>query len=143
MAVRILVIDDYKDWRKQIRLLLRVRPEWNVICEASDGFEGVQKAEELRPDLILLDIALPNLDGIESARRIRQVFPDSKIIFLTADSSLDVAEVALSTGVHGFVHKLWAGSQLLPAIDAVLRGDRFVTNTSVYRYKSRKMSLNS
>jgi CheY-like chemotaxis protein len=73
--IRILVVDDYKDWRDQVRLLLRARPELQIICEVSDGQEAVQKAEELKPDLILLDIGLPRLSGIEAARQIRQVSP--------------------------------------------------------------------
>jgi DNA-binding NarL/FixJ family response regulator len=117
---RILLVDDHKDWRKRVRLLLRERPECQIIGEASDGLEAVQKAEELKPDLILLDIGLPNVNGIEAARRIRQLSPNSKIVFLSAEYSLDVVQVALSTGAHGFVNKARAQSELLRAIDAVL-----------------------
>ena len=104
-SIRILLVDDYKDWRDQVRLLLQERPEWQIIFEASDGFEAVQKAEELKPDLILLDIGLPGLNGIEAARRIRQLSPNSKIIFLSMETSLDVVQVALSTGAEGYVRK--------------------------------------
>jgi CheY-like chemotaxis protein len=93
-----------------------------------DGSEAVQKAEELRPDLIVLDIGLPKLNGIEAARRIRQVSPNSKIVFLTTENSPDVAQAALSTGAEGYVHKARAQSDLLPAIDAGLRGEQFVSN---------------
>lgn len=130
MAIRILVVDDYKDWRDQVRSLLQARPEWQIICEVSDGPEAVQRAEELKPDLILLDIVLPKLNGIEAARRIRQVSPDSKIAFLSADNSSDIVQVALGTGAAGFIHKVRALSELLPAIDAILRGGHFVSNTS-------------
>ena len=130
MAIRILVVDDYKDWRDQVRLLLQARPEWQIICEVSDGPEAIERAEELKPDLILLDIGLPKLNGIEAARRIRQVSPDSKIAFLSADNSSDTVQVALGTGAAGFIHKARARSELLPAIDAVLRGGQFVSNTS-------------
>ena len=92
-SIRILIADDYEDWRHEVRLLLQVRPELQVICEALDGPEAVQKAEELKPDLILLDIGLPKLNGIEAARRIRQLSPDSKIIFLM-DNSPDVVKAA-------------------------------------------------
>ena len=102
-------------------MLLLVRPECQIVCEVSDGSEAVQKAEELRPDLIVLDIGLPKLDGIEAARRIRQVSSNSKIVFLTMDNSPDVAQAALSTGAQGFVHKIRAQSELLPAIELVLR----------------------
>ena len=129
-SFRILLVDDYEDWRNQVRLLLRERPEWRIIGEVSDGLEAVQKAEELKPDLILLDMGLPNVNGIEAARRIHQLSPNSKIVFLSADNSLDVVQAALSTGAHGFVHKARAQSELLPAIDAVLRGGQFVSSTS-------------
>jgi len=121
------VADDYKDWRSQVRLLLQARPEWQIICEVSDGSEAVQKAEELQPDLILLESSLPNLNGIEAARRIRLLSPNSKIVFLSLDNSLDVVQIALSTGAQGYVYKARAQSDLLPAIDAVLTGKQFVT----------------
>ena len=120
-AIRILVVDDYEDWRRRISQLLQVHPEWQVVCEVSDGLEAVRKAEELRPDLILLDIGLPGLNGIEAARRIRQLSPNSRIVFLSADNSQDVVQVALSTGAQSCVHKTRASNDLLPAIDAVLR----------------------
>jgi DNA-binding NarL/FixJ family response regulator len=120
-AIRILVVDDYEDWRRRISQLLQVHPEWQVVCEVSDGLEAVQKAEELRPDLILLDIGLPGLNGIEAARRIRQLSPNSRIVFLSADNSQDVVQDALSTGAQSCVHKTRASNDLLPAIDAVLR----------------------
>ena len=129
MTIRVLVVDDYKDWRDQVRSLLRARPEWEIICEASDGSEAVQKAEELKPDVILLDIGLPGLNGIEAAHRIRQLSPNSKIIFLSMETSPDVVQVALSTGTEGYVRKTDVHGDLLPAIDAVLRGKQFVSGS--------------
>jgi DNA-binding NarL/FixJ family response regulator len=126
--IRILVADDHEGWRRQARLLLRVRPELQVICEASDGPEAVQKAEELRPDLILLDISLPKLNGLEAARRIRQLAPESKILFLTQESSADVAQEALSLGALGYVVKARAGTDLLAAVQEVLQGKQFVSS---------------
>jgi DNA-binding NarL/FixJ family response regulator len=124
--IRILLVDDYKDWRKTIRLLLQERSEWQIIFEASDGFEAVQKAGELKPDLILLDIGLPKLNGIEAARWIRRQSPDSKIVFLSQQNSLDIVQEALSTGAQGYVYKASAQSDLLPAIEAALRGIQFL-----------------
>jgi DNA-binding NarL/FixJ family response regulator len=95
----------------------------------SDGLEVVRKAEELRPDLILLDIGLPNLHGIEAARRIRQVSPDSKTLFLSMNTAPDVVQEALSTGAQGYVYKASTQTDLLPAIEAVLRGEQFVSST--------------
>ena len=128
-SIRILIVDDFKDWRRQVRSLLQARPEWQVIAEASDGSEAVQKAEELKPDLILLDIGLPKLNGIEAARQIRQLSPSSKIIFLSQNNDLDVVQAALGTGAQGYVYKADARSDLLPAIDAVLRGKQFVSSS--------------
>jgi DNA-binding NarL/FixJ family response regulator len=124
--IRILVVDDYDAWRNQVRFLLQARPEWQVICEASDGLEAVRKAEELKPDLVLLDIGLPKLNGIEAAQQIRQLSPTSRIIFLSLHDSPDVVQAAFSTGALGYVHKRDAGRELLPAVDAVLRGKQFV-----------------
>jgi DNA-binding NarL/FixJ family response regulator len=127
--IRILVVDDFKDWLRQVRLLLQSRPECQVIGEASDGSEAVQKAEELKPDLIVLDVGLPNLSGIEAARQIRQRSPNSEIIFLSQNSDLDVVRAALDTGALGYVCKTDAGRELLPAMDAVLRGKQFVSGS--------------
>jgi DNA-binding NarL/FixJ family response regulator len=127
--IRILVVDDFKGWPRQVRLLLQSRPECQVIAEASDGSEAVQKAEELKPDLIVLDVGLPNLSGIEAARQIRQRSPNSEIIFLSQNSDLDVVRAALGTGALGYVSKTDAGRELLPAMDAVLRGKQFVSSS--------------
>ncbi len=126
--IRVLVVDDFKDWPRQVRLLLQSRPECQVIAEASDGSEAVQKAEELKPDLIVLDVGLPNLSGIEAARQIRQRSPNSQIIFLSQNSDLDVVRAALGTGALGYVRKIDAERELLPAVDAVLRGKQFVSS---------------
>src|SRR5882672_2351367 len=128
-SIRILIADDYEGWRRQVRLLFEERPQWQVIAEASDGSEAVQKAEELKPDLILLDIGLPKLSGIEAARRIRQLSPNSKIVFLSQNNDRDVVRAALSTGALGYVHKTDAQSEVLPAVDAVLRGKQYVSSS--------------
>lgn len=134
MTIRILIVDDYEDWRRTVRQLLQERPELQVICEVSDGLEAVEKAVELKPDLIILDIGLPTLNGIEAARRMKPLSPSSKIIFLSQDNSFDPEELALSTGALGYVHKTDVRSDLLPAIEAVLRGKQFVSR-GVKAYK--------
>jgi DNA-binding NarL/FixJ family response regulator len=129
LPIRILVADDHEGWRRQVRSLLQARTEWQVIAEAADGAETVQKAEELKPDLILLDIGLPKMSGIEAARRIRQLSPNAKIVFLSMYNSPDVVQVGLSTGALGYVHKTDVNRELLPAMETVLRGKQFVSSS--------------
>jgi DNA-binding NarL/FixJ family response regulator len=128
-TIRILIADDYADWRSQVRSLLQAQPEWQVIAEALDGSEAIQKAEELKPDLVVLDIGLPKLNGIEAARRIRQLSPSSKIIFLSQNNDPDVVRAALSTGAQGYVCKTDARRELVLAVDVVLRGKQFVSSS--------------
>jgi len=109
--------------------VLQAQPEWQVISEASDGLEAVEKAQGLKPDLILLDIGLPKLNGIEAARQIRQLSPSSKIIFLSQNNDLDIVRAALDTGARGYVRKADVKRELLPAMDAVLRGEQFVSSS--------------
>ena len=125
--VRILIADDYGPWRRELCRLLGGQPELRVVCEALDGAEAVHKSAELKPDLILLDISIPKMNGIEAAREIRKLSPRSKIVFVSLDNSPLVVKVALSTGAQGYVYKARAQSELLTAIAAVLRGERFIT----------------
>jgi DNA-binding NarL/FixJ family response regulator len=127
--IRVLVVDDHEPFRRFVRTTLSARPELQVISEASDGLEAVQKAVELQPDLIVLDIGLPSLNGIEAARRIRKLSPKSTILFLSQESSAEVVQEALCLGALGFVTKVHAGSQLLVAVEAVLRNEQFVSST--------------
>jgi DNA-binding NarL/FixJ family response regulator len=123
---RVLVVDDYEPFRRFICSTLGRRPEVHIVCEVSDGLEAVQKAEELQPDLIVLDIGLPTLDGIEAARRIRRLSPEAKILFVSQESSTDVVQEALRLGALGYIAKTNAGIELLAAVDAVCQGRRFV-----------------
>jgi DNA-binding NarL/FixJ family response regulator len=122
-----LIIDDFEPFRRFILLALQQSAVFQTIYQASDGLHGIQQAEDLQPDLILLDIGLPKMNGIEAARRIGEVSPRSKILFITQESSVDVVHEALSLGAHGYVLKCDAASELLPAVEAVLRGGRFVS----------------
>jgi DNA-binding NarL/FixJ family response regulator len=125
--IRVLVVDDYEPWYGFISNTLKDQPELEVVQHVSDGLEAVQQAEQLQPDLILLDIGLPTLNGIEAATRIREVSPTSKILFVSENRSVDIAEKALRTGGGGYVLKSDAGKELLAAIKAVLEGKRFVS----------------
>ena len=126
-AVRILVVEDHQLFRQFEIGLLEEKPGLQVVGETSDGLEALQRAVELRPDLILLDIGLPNLSGIEVARRVRRLVPQAKIVFLSVESSSAFVQEALSVGALAYVHKQRAGD-LLAAIDAVLAGKRFVSS---------------
>jgi DNA-binding NarL/FixJ family response regulator len=126
-STRVLVVDDYEPWRHFVSAALRSQPELEIIGQVSDGAEAVRQARELRPDLILLDIGLPTINGIEAARRIRECTPQSKILFVSENRSPDIAEEALATGAGGYLVKSYASSELLPAIKAVLEGKRFVS----------------
>jgi DNA-binding NarL/FixJ family response regulator len=126
-SVRVLLIDDYADFRALIRSVLQKHLDFSVISEASDGLQAVQKAGELQPDLILLDADLPYLHGIEVARRITQLAPKAKILFLSVNRSPDVAIEALLAGASGYVVKTQIAKELLPAIEAVLQGRQFIS----------------
>jgi DNA-binding NarL/FixJ family response regulator len=121
VSVRILIADDFEAWRLEVRTLLQSRTDWQIVSEAQDGLEVVQKASKIRPDIVLLDIGMPRMNGIAAAEQIRQLSPNSKIIFLSMNSDADVINAALSIGVDGFVLKMAAGSELIPAIDEALR----------------------
>jgi DNA-binding NarL/FixJ family response regulator len=119
-AVRVLIAEDFPLFRQFVCSTLAKGRDLEVIGEVSDGLEAVQRAVELKPDLILLDIGLPRMNGIEAARQIRKLVPECKIIFLSQESSANVVEEALNTGACGYVVKARAGSQLLAAVDAAI-----------------------
>ena len=126
-TLRVLIVDDYEPFRQFIATKLQTNPQLRIMKEACDGAEAVQQAQELQPDLILLDIGLPTLNGIEAARRIRKVSPTSKILFVSENRSWDIVEEALRTGAGGYVVKSDAAGELLLAVNAVLGGKRFVS----------------
>ena len=128
MHLRILVVDDYTVWRQHIRSILEPWPELEVIGEASDGLEALQNAEQLSPDLILLDIGLPKLNGIAVEYRLCETVPAAKVIFVTQNDDLDVVEAVFRNRTQGYVLKSDARRELVPAIQTVLRGDRFLSS---------------
>ena len=127
MTNRVLVVDDHDDWRRYIAAAVDKGPRCRVIGEAADGLEAVQKAGILKPDLTIVDIGLPTLNGIDVARRILQLVPDSKVLFLSEHRSSDIVSAAMATGAAGYVVKAHAGSDLTPAIDAIIDGKQFVS----------------
>ena len=126
-AVRVLIVEDFQPFQQYLCSTLGINPEFHVIGVVSDGLEAVDQAEKLRPDLILLDVGLPGLNGIEAARRIRKLSPESRILFVTQESSADFAQEAISLGARGYVVKAQAESELSAAIEAVRKGENFVS----------------
>jgi|HubBroStandDraft_6_1064221.scaffolds.fasta_scaffold315660_1 DNA-binding NarL/FixJ family response regulator len=123
----ILVVDDFERWRHLVSSMIGKEGDLQVAGEASDGLEAVQKAKALKPDLVLLDIGLPKLNGLVVARRIRRLSPCSKILFLSQESSPDVVREALKVGV-GFVVKTDAAKELLSAVNAVMLDRQFLSS---------------
>jgi len=120
-------VEDFKPLQSFVSALLQENREGYSVYEASDGLEAVRYAVDLNPDLILMDIGLPTLNGIEAARQIHQLVPQSKIVFVTQETSTAVVEEACNVGASGYVCKARAASDLLPAVRAVLRGEQFVS----------------
>jgi DNA-binding response OmpR family regulator len=127
MTIRTLVVDDHEAWRRFISASLRKNSQYEVIGEIADGLQAVHAATKLQPDLLVLDVGLPTISGIEVARRILGFLPGVKILFVSEHRSRDIAEAALEAGAHGYVFKWNAGVELLPAVDAIVKGQRFLS----------------
>jgi len=125
--VRVLLADDYEPWRRCVSSLFLKRPEWRIIGEVSDGLEAVQKVEELNSDLVLLDLSLPSITGVDAAKQIRLAAPATKIVFITAYRDSEAMQIVLRAGADGYVIKWEISRELLPALDAVLCGGRFIS----------------
>jgi len=125
-SVRILIVDDSEPWRRSVCSFLQANPVWQVIYEATNGLEAIEKSRELQPDLILLDINMPELNGIEAARQIQTLAPSSKILFLSESRSADVVREAFRVGGCGYVVKSDAASDLPAALEAVVANKLFV-----------------
>jgi DNA-binding NarL/FixJ family response regulator len=131
MALRILVVDDFEPWRRFVSSTFEKQKDLQILLEVSDGLEAVHRSKDLRPDLVVLDIGLPTLNGIKAGQRIREVSPNSKILFLSEQISPDIAEAALEAGGNGYVVKSDAGRELLAAVRAVREGKRYISNRFV------------
>jgi DNA-binding NarL/FixJ family response regulator len=127
-VVQVLIVEDFQAYRAFVVSLLREKPSLQIVCEVEDGLQAVARAQELSPDLILLDIGLPGLNGIETARQILKIIPESRIVFLTQETASEVVHEAFNLGAWGYVVKSQAGRELLGAIEAVLDGKRFVSS---------------
>jgi DNA-binding NarL/FixJ family response regulator len=131
--IRVLIVDDHEAARRSLRSTLSSSVKIEVVGESADGEEAVKRADELRPDIVLLDISLPGISGIEAARLIAKVSAHSRIIFVSQHDSVRIAKDALRVGAHGYVVKSDAGRDLVAAIEAAYGGQTFVSRTLVDR----------
>jgi DNA-binding NarL/FixJ family response regulator len=132
---RVLIVDDSEPWRRVLRSIIEANGRWLLVAEAADGVSAVEQALVLQPDLVLLDVSLPSLNGIEAARRILAENPASRILFLSDHRSRQIVDVAIAAGARGYVVKADAGPELLTAMEAVVDGRSFtsrsVTSTTI------------
>jgi DNA-binding NarL/FixJ family response regulator len=133
--IRILLVDDHEVFRRYVASMLKERANVQIVGEAEDGLQAVMQAEALQPDVILLDIGLPGINGIEVARQIGEIANKARIIFLTQESSAEVVNAAFELGAWGYITKVCAGAELLSAVDAVSQGERF-TNENSHNHNS-------
>ena len=124
---RVLVVEDHEPFRRALCGLLRQRPDVQIVGEADDGIDAIRQAEALRPDVVMLDIGLPTVSGIEVGDRIRASMPDARLMFVTNESSLDIVEHVYKRGAHGFVYKPRAQRDVLRVFESIVRGSRFVS----------------
>lgn len=127
--VRVLVVEDYDPIRHFLLTTLRRNARFEIIGEASNGIDAIQKLQSLKPELILLDIGLPELNGIEVARQVRSFSPKTKILVISENRSWDIVQEALRSGADGYVLKNDAGRELLHALESVLQGVQFISKS--------------
>jgi len=127
-SIQVMVVEDFQPFRQFICSKLEQRSQLQLVCEVFDGLEAVQKAIQLMPHLILLDIGLPTLNGIEAARRILEHSPESRIIFWSQETAAEIVQGAMRLGAWGYVFKAHAERDLLLAIETVMSGNRFVSS---------------
>jgi CheY-like chemotaxis protein len=126
---RVLIIEDHELWQHFIPTLFQHDPEYQVIGVSADGLDGLQRAQESMPDLVLIDVGLPFFNGIETACRIREVCPNSRIIFFSENSDPETVRTAFAVGAHGYILKSDAAVDLLPSMRAVLLGKQIVSDS--------------
>jgi two-component system response regulator DegU len=125
---RILLVDDFQPWREWVHANLAVDRRFRIVGEAKNGPEALERARKLKPDLVLLDIELPELNGIEVSKQLMELAPNAKILVVTQHDNSELLSAALSNGAHGYLLKMDSPRELIPAIEAVLRGEKFVSS---------------
>jgi len=125
MAVRILLVDDHPVVRQGLRTLLEGRPGYEVVGEASDGFEALEKVTSLEPDVVVLDVTMPRMDGIEACRVIHQRSPGREVLFVTQHDSPQMLREALAAGARGYVVKSNLARDLVEAVETVSQHREF------------------
>lgn len=125
--VSIVIADDNNDIRRGVKNLLESEPGWQVVGEAANGREALEKAAQLAPEVVILDISMPELDGISAARLIGQAVPQAELLVLSQHDAPDVVARALAAGVRGYVLKSQASRDLVPAVEAVRRHAAFLS----------------
>ena len=126
MSIRILIADDHGVLRAGLRALLSAEPELEVVDEASSGSEALNLAKDLQPDMVLLDISMPELGGIEVTRRLKEMIPDVRVLILTVHEDESLLQEAIQAGASGYIVKRAVESELIDAIKAVWRGDLYI-----------------
>ena len=127
--IRVLIVDDFEYWRLFVSSMLQADPSFEIVFQASDGLNAVQAAEKLQPTVVLLDIGLPGLDGIQAGGRIRKGAPCAKIVFVSMERDPDIVEAARQLGAWGYVLKSDAAGELVAAVHSVVRGEKFVSRS--------------
>jgi len=136
LPFRTLVVEDYRPFLEHVCSVLRKQPALEIVGTVENGVKAVERAADLQPDLVLLDIGLPDMNGIDAAHRIRIVAPNARIIFLTQESSPEIVNEALRLGAWAYVIKASADRELLSALEAVMQGNKFVSSTLEARAES-------
>jgi len=127
MSARILIVDDHEVIRHGVRsVLLRARPEWEICGEAADGRQAIEAVQRLKPDIVILDVTMPTMSGLQAAPQIAKLAKDCRILIFTMHESERIASDVRAAGAHGYVQKSQAGRDLVVAIDALLGGETFL-----------------
>jgi DNA-binding NarL/FixJ family response regulator len=131
LALRILLVDDFPAVRRGVKHLVESNQEWEIVAEACDGQEGLREVVRLRPDIAVVDIGMPRMNGLDLTRAVRNSVPNTKVLILTEYSSQQMMREARDAGADGYVIKSYAGSELLAAIQALSEERSFFSSKGI------------